>query len=184
MLEIKVTLTVDPKLGALLNKLGNTLSFDNSLPFTAEQAAPVKPATNTPVKPAPSVPVNPTPVGTTTAPTTAAAPVTRPVQTAATAVSPTVPVTPTATNAAPAPAMTPPPTTASTVPPQSTVPTAPVPTYTLDQLQAAVGPLIGQGKAPQLQALLKKYNVSRMPDLKPEQLGAFATDLRGLGAQI
>jgi len=165
MFEIKVTLTVDPKLEALLDKVCNTFSFDNSLPFTAEQAAPVKPAASTSVKPAPSVPV------------------TVPVQTAATAVSPTVPVTPTATNAAPAPAMTPP-TTASTVLPQTTVPTAATPTYTIDQLQAAVGPLIGQGKAPQLQALLKKYSVSRMPDLKPKQLGAFATDLRGLGAQI
>lgn len=166
MFEIKVTLTADPKLETLLDKVCNTFSFANSLPFTAEQAAPVKPAASTSVKPAPSVPV------------------TVPVQTAATAVSPTVPVTPTATNAAPAPAMTPPPTTTNTAPPQSTAPTAAAPTYTLDQLQTAVGPLIGQGKAPQLQALLKKYSVSRMPDLKPEQLGAFATDLRGLGAQI
>lgn len=165
MFEIKVTLTVDPKLGALLDKVCNTFSFDNSLPFTAEQAAPVKPAASTSVKPAPSVPV------------------TVPVQTAATAVSPTVPVTPTATNAAPAPAMTPPPATANTVPPQSTVPTA-APSYQIADLARAAATLMDAGKQPQLLDLLKQFNVQTLGQLKPEQFGQFATALRKMGAKL
>lgn len=166
MFEIKVTLTADPKLENLLDKLCNTFSFDNSLPFTAEQAAPVKPAASTSVKPAPSVPV------------------TVPVQTAATAVSPTVPFAPTATNAAPAPVTTQPAPAAKPVPPQSTVPTAAPTAYTIEQLQAAVGPLLTQGKGPQLQGLLAKYGVQRLPDMPADKMGLFAADLRGLGAQI
>lgn len=155
MLEIRMTLTADPKLETLLDKVCNTFSFDNSLPFTAEQAAPVKPATNTPVKPAPSVPVNPTPVGTTIA-----------------------------TNAAPAPVTTQPAPAAKPVPPQSTVPTVAPTAYTIEQLQAAVGPLLMQGKGPQLQGLLAKYGVQRLPDMPADKMGLFAADLRGLGAQI
>jgi hypothetical protein len=54
----------------------------------------------------------------------------------------------------------------------------------MEALQSAVGPLLTQGKGPQLQGLLAKYGVSRMPDLPEDKHGAFAADLRGMGAQI
>ena len=76
------------------------------------------------------------------------------------------------------------PTVAPAVPSSPAVPTAAVPTYTMEALQSAVGPLLMQGKGPQLQGLLAKYGVSRMPDLPEDKHGAFAADLRGMGAQI
>lgn len=76
------------------------------------------------------------------------------------------------------------PTAAPAVPSSPAVPTAAVPTYTMEALQSAVGPLLMQGKGPQLQGLLAKYGVSRMPDLPEDKHGAFAADLRGMGAQI
>ena len=76
------------------------------------------------------------------------------------------------------------PTVAPAAPSSPAVPTAAVPTYTMEALQSAVGPLLMQGKGPQLQGLLAKYGVSRMPDLPEDKHGAFAADLRGMGAQI
>lgn len=76
------------------------------------------------------------------------------------------------------------PTAAPAAPSSPAVPTATVPTYTMEALQSAVGPLLMQGKGPQLQGLLAKYGVSRMPDLPEDKHGAFAADLRGMGAQI
>ena len=40
------------------------------------------------------------------------------------------------------------------------------------------------GKMPELLALLQKYGVRAITELMPEQLGAFATELRGLGAKL
>lgn len=86
------------------------------------------------------------------------------------------PVTPTQT---PAPTATPPvaapaPTVGQTsaAPGNTPAPTVPVtgaPTYTLDQISRAGASLVDAGKMQQLQ---------------PEQYGAFATELRALGAQI
>lgn len=84
--------------------------------------------------------------------------------------------------AAPAPVQSQPQQSAVPVP-DVQVPTA-APTYTLSQLQAAIGPLLSLGKGPELQALLAKYNVAQMTDLKGEQIDLFATDLRAMGAQI
>lgn len=65
---------------------------------------------------------------------------------------------------------------------------APVPTtapsYTLDDLTRAAIPLMDSGKQPALLQLLKDFGVEALPTLQPEQYGAFATALRGLGAQI
>ena len=66
----------------------------------------------------------------------------------------------------------------------SPAPVAAAPTYTIEQLQGAVGPLLMQGKGPQLQGLLKKYGVQRLPDMPADKLGLFAADLRGMGAQV
>lgn len=56
--------------------------------------------------------------------------------------------------------------------------------YTLDDLAAAAMTLMDKGMQPQLQELLKNYGVEAMPQLPKEQYGAFATALRGMGAQI
>lgn len=77
------------------------------------------------------------------------------------------PVTPMPTAAAPAPAV---PVTA--------------PTYTLDQIAKAGANLVDAGKIEQLRALLTKYGVQAVTQLTPDQYGAFATELRALGAQI
>lgn len=63
------------------------------------------------------------------------------------------------------------------------VPTS-APTYTLDQIQAAISPLLAAGRHVDLQNLLAKYQVATMTDLQPAQYGAFAADLRAMGAQI
>lgn len=65
-------------------------------------------------------------------------------------------------------------------------PVAPAPTYTLEQVGRAGAELISadSGKLPQLRDLLQKYGVPAVSELKPDQLGSFATELRALGAQI
>lgn len=65
---------------------------------------------------------------------------------------------------------------------------APVPTtapsYTLDDLTKAAIPLMDSGRQPELLQLIQSFGVEALPSLRPEQYGAFATALRGLGAQI
>lgn len=107
--------------------------------------------------PASNAPVAPTP-----APVAASAPAPAPTPTPA-----APPVTPMPTAAAPAPAV---PVTA--------------PTYTLDQIAKAGANLVDAGKMEQLLALLTKYGVQAVTQLTPDQYGAFATELRALGAQI
>lgn len=65
-------------------------------------------------------------------------------------------------------------------------PVAPAPTYTLEQVCRAGAELISadSGKLPQLRELLQKYGIPAVSELKPDQLGSFATELRALGAQI
>lgn len=65
-------------------------------------------------------------------------------------------------------------------------PVAPAPTYTVEQIGKAGADLATQapGKMPELLALLQKYGARAITELKPEQLGAFATELRGLGAEL
>lgn len=99
--------------------------------------------------------------------------------------------------APPAPAPTVPtrapiPVTAPVMPPAAPVPAAPpqpvvptsAPQYTYEMLFNAAAALMGQNKGPQLQQLLTKYGIQRLPDLPPEQYGAYATDLRALGAKL
>ena len=117
---------------------------------------------------------------------------------------PTQPATPPAITAPPAPAA--PTLAAATPPPVATVsvfqtaaappaanapvfqtaatPPAAAPTYTLDQLARAGATLAQSGKMEQALALLAKYGVQTVNQLKPEQYGAFATELRALGAQV
>ena len=58
------------------------------------------------------------------------------------------------------------------------------PAYTLDQLAKAGAALVDAGKMESLMALLAKYGVQAVTQLPPAQYGAFATELRALGAQI
>lgn len=68
--------------------------------------------------------------------------------------------------------------------PAPAVPVAGAPTYTLDQISRAGASLVDAGKMQQLLELLGRYGVQAVTQLKPEQYGAFATELRALGAQI
>lgn len=65
---------------------------------------------------------------------------------------------------------------------------APVPTaahaYTADELAKAAMTLMDAGKQMELIQLLASFGVNSIPALPPEQMGAFATALRGMGAQI
>jgi len=64
------------------------------------------------------------------------------------------------------------------------MPTVKTPEYTLDMLARAATPLLDAGKQDELIALLQRYGVPAMTSLQKDQYGAFATDLRALGAQI
>lgn len=68
-------------------------------------------------------------------------------------------------------------------PPTQQVPTSTV-TYTLDNLASAAMTLMDKGMQVQLQELLASFGVEALPQLPVTQFGAFATALRGMGAQI
>lgn len=79
--------------------------------------------------------------------------------------------------------VTPPPAPSYTPGP---VPTTSAPSYTHEQVGKAGADLIASNSAkmPDLLALLQQFSVPAITELKPEQLGPFATALRGLGAKI
>lgn len=92
-------------------------------------------------------------------------------------VQPPAAVAPTAT-----PAAAPAPVQPSVAPP--VVPVAAAPTYSRDQIMTAGAALIDAGKINELMGLLNTFGVQAVTQLKQDQLGAFATELRKLGAQI
>ncbi|MDD3253102.1 MAG: hypothetical protein PHV18_11135 [Lachnospiraceae bacterium] len=57
-------------------------------------------------------------------------------------------------------------------------------TYTLDDLGRAGMTLMDSGRQGDLLNLLAQFGVATLPEIPPAQYGAFATALRGLGAQI
>lgn len=68
--------------------------------------------------------------------------------------------------------------------PQATVPTE-AKSYTADELQKAAIALMDKGVSmDDIAALLGKHGVSSLPELTPDKFGAFALDLRQLGADI
>lgn len=83
----------------------------------------------------------------------------------------------TATVSAPAPVI-------PAAPPVAGVPVAAAPMYTVEQIMAAGATLMDAGKANDLVTLLHSFGVQAVMDLKPEQLGVFATKMRELGAKI
>lgn len=66
------------------------------------------------------------------------------------------------------------------------VPLSTIPTYSMAQIAKAGADLISQnpGMLPQVNALLSQYGVQAVTEVKPEDYGAFATALRGMGAKI
>lgn len=80
------------------------------------------------------------------------------------------------------------PTTPASVPVAPAAAPAAVPTsapsYSLDDLARAAMTLMDVGRQGELQQLLQQFNVAALPMLPKEQYGAFATALRGMGAQI
>lgn len=108
------------------------------------------------------------------------------------AVAPSIPVTPTqqpvpmapvTQPAAPVPAA---PVQQAPVPSQqanAAVPTS-TPSYTADDLAKAAISLMDAGRQNELIALLQQFGVTSVPNLQPAQYGAFATAIRGMGAQI
>lgn len=173
MMEMKITVEA-PDLAASILKLAEAIASgpdpallipDEPLPVSAYPATPAAAPVAPVAAPESPAPVNPTPGP---APTTAA-----PV--AAPSPSPT-PVTnaPTAGPTSAAPGNTPAPA----------VPVTGAPAYTLDQISRAGASLVDAGKMQQLLELLGRYGVQAVTQLKPEQYGAFATELRALGAQI
>ena len=90
-------------------------------------------------------------------------------------------------NAAPVPAPIPAPVQPAPEPAvPSAVPIAQAPVFTHDQVGKAGADLLSAdpGKMPQLLALLQQYGVRAIKELSQDQLGPFATALRGLGAKI
>lgn len=171
MMEMKITVEA-PGLAASILKLAEAIASgpDPAL-LIPDEPLPVSayPTTPAPVA-APAAPVSPAPVNPTPGPApTMAAPV------AAPSPSPT-PVTnaPIAGPTSAAPGNTPAPA----------VPVTGAPAYTLDQISRAGASLVDAGKMQQLLELLGRYGVQAVTQLKPEQYGTFATELRALGAQI
>ncbi len=68
--------------------------------------------------------------------------------------------------------------------PIASVPVASAPQFSVDQIMAAGAALMDAGKVDDLLNLLHSFGVQAVMDLKPEQLGAFATEMRKLGAAI
>ena len=139
---------------------------------------------------APSTPENPThtnvtvaPAQTSTVPPISAGPVPDPRPT----VNPTLAGSPTS---APVPAVTDPcqtgvPTSITDITQTAPVAPAAVPTYTVDELARAAAPLMGSPSDMQtLCNLLAQFGVQSLQQLPEDTYGAFATELRRLGASI
>lgn len=155
MFEINVTVNA-PEIAEALNNLAAALKGAKLEPAASKTGKADKPAA--PVPPADYMPPADTaPAPATPAPAVTPAPATAPAPVQA-------PVTP-----APAPAP---------------VPVAPAPTYNRDQIMTAGAALIDAGKINELMGLLNSFGVQAVTQLKQDQLGAFATELRKLGAQI
>lgn len=85
--------------------------------------------------------------------------------------------------AAPAPASVPAAPPSAVPVAQQAVPTSTT-AYTADDLAKAAISLMDAGRQNELIALLQQFGVAAVPNLLPAQYGAFATALRGMGAQI
>ena len=172
MSNMAMTIKVEaPDLVAALMRLAAAVNPDPNI-LTPDEPRPQMPA------PAPAAPIAPpaapqppvaVPQGNVTPPVAAPLPPAAPLAT-------TMPPAPAAAPAAP-PAPAP-------APAAPAVPVTTAPTYTLDQIAKAGASLVDAGKMEPLLALLSRYGVQAVTQLAPEHYGAFATELRALGAQI
>ncbi len=165
-----------PELSAAIQQLAEALKPRKTAEQGGQNPKPIAPA----AAPAMPVPAPPTQVSAPAVPVSAPAAATP-------AVRPATPIpaamtAPVAQTVAPAAPVSPP----APMPAAPSAPVAPTsaPQYTFDMLFSATAQLMVQGKGAQLQQLLTKYGVQRLPDLPREQYGAFATDLRALGVRI
>jgi hypothetical protein len=88
---------------------------------------------------------------------------------------------------APTPPITPPVATPAANPAQYPAPGVPLaqpPTFTREQIMYAGSTLADAGKTQELINLLHTFGVQAVTELKQEQLGAFATAMREMGAKI
>lgn len=193
MFEAKLTIEA-PGLTTAINRLADAIAYTRApatvpstnpagpTPGAVGAAAPATPAQAAPTTgptASPSNPVNPTQAGFAAPAQTGApaAPMAGP-----TSAYPSNPYPGQAPAAAPGPVAPAAPTAA---PAQATgVPLAPAPQYTVDQIMQAGATLMDAGKVNELMNLLHSFGVQAVMDLKPEQLGAFATAMRELGAKI
>lgn len=74
--------------------------------------------------------------------------------------------------------------TSMPMPNQPAVPTTPQASYTMEQLAVAATQLMDAGKRNDLIGLLQSFGVQALTALPKEQYGAFATQLRAMGARI
>ena len=153
MFEINVTVNA-PEIAEALNNLAAALKGAKPEPAASKTGKADKPAPVPPADYMPPADTAPAPAAPAPAVTPAPAPAPAPVQ---------APVTP-----APAPAP---------------VPVAPAPTYSRDQIMTAGAALIDAGKINELMGLLNSFGVQAVTQLKQDQLGSFASDLRKLGSQ-
>lgn len=100
--------------------------------------------------------------------------------------APAAPATPVQTTASVTPAPSPAPAPVPTAPVPAAVPTAPAPQITPDMVAKAGAELIRDHREMMgpLNALLQKYGVPDALHLSAEQIGAFATEMRAMGAKI
>ena len=165
MLEMRITIEA-PELVGALNNLAAAMGGAKFTPQQGAVAAPQQPMTN-PQTAAPAPAPAPAPMP---APAPAPAPMPAP-----------APATPAQPNPLPSPG---PVAQATPNYPAPNVPLAQPPQYTIDQIMAAGATLMDAGKVNELRNLLMSFGANAVMDLKPEQLGAFATGLRELGAKI
>ena len=99
--------------------------------------------------------------------------------------APVAPVAPTPAPVEPETAA-PAPVEPETAAPAPVAPVAPAPTYTLAQVAKAGADFVTAHpeRMPELQAKLLAYGASSVAELSEDQLGAFATELRGMGGAI
>ena len=178
MLEMKLTVEA-PGLTAAMERLAQAIAQGH----TGAPSAPVPPPMPAQVAAAaPAAHPAPAPAPATAHPAPAPAPV------AARVAPAPAPVAPAPAPVAAAPVSGPQATLPGSAPAAAPIaaPVAPAPTYTVEQIGKAGADLATQapGKMPELLALLQKYGARAITELKPEQLGAFATELRGLGAKL
>lgn len=152
---MNITVTVNaPELAAAIQALAQSLTGNQLSAPVAAQQAVSTPAFNIPVQ-------QPAPAS-----QQIAVPPTQPYpDQQAAGVPPTVPTS----GAAPVP---------------GAVPTAGAPTYTMDQLAVAATQLVDAGRQAEIVQLLASFGVQALTALPKEHYGAFATQLRAMGAKI